>query len=140
MKKQKTDKGFSLIELIIVIAIMAVLVVVGAPMYIKYIHNAGVARDWSNLKLYYDELQADYVSTGKYNPKVKIMKYEESDISAWTQREISSLDGNKVKMKAGYFVITTSPSNNGYHLAYYCDKCDTDYEHHKDTCILVLGT
>lgn len=27
MKKQKTDKGFSLIELIIVIAIMAVLVV-----------------------------------------------------------------------------------------------------------------
>ena len=140
MKNQKTDKGFSLIELIIVIAIMAVLVVVGAPMYIKYIHKAGVARDWSNLKLYYDELQADYVSTGKYNPKVKIMKYEESDISAWTQREISSLDGNKVKMKAGYFVITTSPSNNGYHLAYYCDKCDTDYEHHKDTCILVLGT
>lgn len=31
MKKQKTDKGFSLIELIIVIAIMAVLVVVCAP-------------------------------------------------------------------------------------------------------------
>ena len=118
---------------------MAVLVVVCAPMYIKYIHNAGVARDWANLRLYYDELQADYVSTGKYNPKVKIMKYEESDISAWTQREISSLDGNKVKMKAGYFVITTSPSNNGYHLAYYCDKCDTDYEHHKDTCDLVLG-
>ena len=140
MKKQKTDKGFSLIELIIVIAIMAVLVAVFSPMYIKYIHNAGVARDWANLRLYYDELQADYVSTGKYNPKVKIMKYEESDISAWTQREISSLDGNKVKMKAGYFVITTSPSNNGYHLAYYCDKCDTDYEHHKDTCILVLGT
>ena len=140
MKKQKTDKGFSLIELIIVIAIMAVLVVVWAPMYIKYIHKAGVARDWANLKLYYDEIQADYVSTGKYNSKVRIMKYEESDISAWTQREISSLDGNKIKMKAGYFVITTSPSNNGYHLAYYCDKCDTDYEHHKDTCILILGT
>lgn len=70
MKKQKTDKGFSLIELIIVIAIMAVLVVVCAPMYIKYIHNAGVARDWANLRLYYDEIQADYASTGEYNPNV----------------------------------------------------------------------
>lgn len=139
MKKQKTDKGFSLIELIIVIAIMAVLVVVCAPMYIKYIHKAGVARDWSNLKLYYDELQADYVSTGKYNANVKVLKYDGSDISIWKQREISSLDGNKIKMKAGYFVVSKSPSNNGYHLAYYCDKCDTDYEHHKDTCILVLG-
>lgn len=71
MKKQKTDKGFSLVELIIVIAIMAVLVVVCAPMYIKYIHKAGVARDWANLKLYYDEIQADYVSTGEYNPEGK---------------------------------------------------------------------
>ena len=68
------------------------------------------------------------------------MKYDGSDDSIWRQREISSLDGNKIKMKAGYFVVSKSPSNNGYHLAYYCDKCATDYEHHKDTCILVLGT
>lgn len=119
---------------------MAVLVVVCAPMYIKYIHKAGVARDWANLKLYYDEIQADYVSTGEYNPKVKVLKYDGSDDSIWRQREISSLDGNKIKMKAGYFVVSKSPSNHGYHLAYYCDKCKTDYEHHKDTCILVLGT
>lgn len=89
MKKQKTDKGFSLIELIIVIAIMAVLVVVCAPMYIKYIHKAGVARDWANLRLYYDEIQADYISTGEYNPKVKALSAETSGETRlyWTKAD-----------------------------------------------------
>ena len=44
-KKQKnlTNKGFSLVELIIVIAIMAVLVGVLAPQYIKYVEKSRVS-------------------------------------------------------------------------------------------------
>jgi len=38
MKKQKiNERGFSLVELIIVIAIMAVLIGISAPMYLKYV-------------------------------------------------------------------------------------------------------
>lgn len=46
-KKQKslTNKGFSLVELIIVIAIMAVLVGVLAPQYLKYVNNSKVSAD-----------------------------------------------------------------------------------------------
>ena len=46
-KKQKslTNKGFSLVELIIVIAIMAVLVGVLAPQYIKYVEMSRVSAD-----------------------------------------------------------------------------------------------
>ena len=49
-KKQKnlTNKGFSLVELIIVIAIMAVLVGVLAPQYLKYVHNSKVSTDIQN--------------------------------------------------------------------------------------------
>ncbi len=49
-KKQKslTNKGFSLVELIIVIAIMAVLVGVLAPQYLKYVHNSKVSTDAQN--------------------------------------------------------------------------------------------
>ena len=41
-KKQKslTNKGFSLVELIIVIAIMAVLVGVLAPQFLKYVEQS----------------------------------------------------------------------------------------------------
>lgn len=49
MKKEKmNDKGFSLVELIIVIAIMAVLVVVLAPQYLKYVERSRNSSDISN--------------------------------------------------------------------------------------------
>lgn len=49
MKKEKmNDKGFSLVELIIVIAIMAVLVVVLAPQYLKYVERSRNSTDVTN--------------------------------------------------------------------------------------------
>ncbi len=49
MKKEKmNNKGFSLVELIIVIAIMAVLVVVLAPQYLKYVERSRNSTDTSN--------------------------------------------------------------------------------------------
>lgn len=50
MKNQKTmgNKGFSLVELIVVIAIMVVLVAVLAPVFTKYIEQSRRATDISN--------------------------------------------------------------------------------------------
>lgn len=47
-KKKLNNKGFSLVELIIVIAIMAVLIGVLAPQYLKYVNNSKIATDVSN--------------------------------------------------------------------------------------------
>ena len=44
-KVRKANKGFTLVELIIVIAVMAVLTVVVAPQYLKYVETSRVATD-----------------------------------------------------------------------------------------------
>lgn len=48
MKKSADNSGFSMVELIIVIAIMAVLVAVLVPQYLKYVHQSKVSTDVNN--------------------------------------------------------------------------------------------
>lgn len=50
----KNNKGFSLVELLIVIAIMAVLVGIMAPLLLKYIEKANVSADLQMLDAVYD--------------------------------------------------------------------------------------
>ena len=49
MASKRNNKGFSLIELIIVIAIMAVLTAVLAPQLIKYVERSRMAKDIQNI-------------------------------------------------------------------------------------------
>lgn len=58
MKKENMDnKGFSLVELIIVIAIMAILIVVLAPQYLRYVEKSRVSSDQTTIVEYINAMQ-----------------------------------------------------------------------------------
>ena len=58
-KKQKNNKGFSLVELIVVIAIMVVLVAVLAPVFSKYIESSRRSTDIQNANSIAEAVLAD---------------------------------------------------------------------------------
>lgn len=60
-EKKMNNKGFSLVELIIVIAIMAVLIAVLAPQYMRFIERGRAASDRDNVKAVQGALEVYYV-------------------------------------------------------------------------------
>ena len=114
----KRREGFTLVELLIVVVIIGILVSISIPIFTAQMHKAKVAADWANLRAYYAEIQADYMSTQEQNPKVKVIDVAGSDYD-W--QSVTFLDGHKVKMKAGYCAVRFK-KDKGYSIAYDCNK------------------
>ena len=123
----KRREGFTLVELLIVVVIIGILVSISIPIFTAQMHKAKVAADWANLRAYYAEIQADYMSTQQQNPKVKISGI---DID-YDWNSVTFLDGHKAEMKAGICGVSFV-ENKGYQIAYNCNK-----GHEK--CYLGLG-
>lgn len=127
MKQNKN--GFTLAELLVVVGIIGILVAVSIPIFTSQLHKARVATDWANVRSYYSELQADYISTGEYNPKVPI-DWHTNPSYDWTS--ISFLSGEKIKMKAGICAVSFT-EGKGYSIEYQCNNWHSD-------CHLTLNT
>lgn len=69
-EKKMNNKGFSLVELIIVIAIMAVLIAVLAPQYMRFIERGRAASDRDNVKAIVSALQVHGADTLADHPLV----------------------------------------------------------------------
>lgn len=115
-------KGFTLAELLIVVAIIAVLVAISIPIFTSQLHKAKVAADWANLRAYYAEIQTDFITTGEYNSKVPDVHVNKD----FNHTEITFLNGQKIKLQAGIYYLTKEAQGAGYQIIYYCNKGDKD--------------
>ena len=118
----KRNRGFTLMEMLIVVAIIAVLAAVAIPVFNGSLHKAKVAADMANVRAYYAELQTQYITTGEYidigdEPLQSVRRY------------ITFLDGTTVQMQAGMvsaMLVREQGTNEpvGYQVYYICDKGD----------------
>lgn len=125
----RNKKGFTLAELMVVVAIIGVLVAISIPIFTSQLHKAEVATDWANLRAYYADIQADYITTEKYNNKVPNMWGHGAYTGSYNS--ITFLDGRVVPMKAGICMVGFD-AKYGYSVTYTCNKND-------DQCALTLS-
>ena len=130
LKKFTNKKGFTLMEMLIVVAIIAVLVAIAIPVLSNSLHKAGVAADWANVRALYADLQADYLMTGEC-----VAEYELADPGK-PRTTLNFYDNgrltNSIELKYGVFYIVFSQKDGGYQIAYFCNRVD-------DECTLYLG-
>ncbi|MEG2774859.1 MAG: type II secretion system protein [Acetivibrio sp.] len=117
MKKQRNmgNKGFSLVELIIVIAIMAILVGVIGSQAIPYLEKARESKDLSAIDTVYTAFQSAIVSEGVTSnitgKKLSEIKADTADTTGATKKAgeaIEKLLGTKVAAKVESGKLFTS--------------------------------
>ena len=105
MKKISNNKGFSLVELIIVVAIMAVLIGVLAPQYLKYVEKSRVTADQDSIDALKGACETivtdpDTEITGPFTVTINNEKTEVDDETAGKELEAIMSDYKDSKLKS----------------------------------------
>lgn len=115
--KKNNNSGFTLSELLIVVAIIAVLVVIAIPVFSTQLHKSQDAVDMANVRSYYAQLQLDFLENG----------YDENKIHDWGGSGLTEfqLNGETVQLKNGQMWVRCEDNQTkGYNVVYWCNKGD----------------
>lgn len=113
--KKKDNKGFSLVELIIVVAIMAILVGLLAPQYIKYVEKSRKSADATNMDTLVNAVQVRAADA-------------ETDIPVGTYTITLKKDAEPVFKKDGTPVKATQGNVKGYQFVDAIAENVADYK------------
>jgi len=113
-------------EMLIVVAIIAVLAAILIPTFNGALHKAKAAADIANVRAYYAELQTEYILTGEYRDNIN------DRIDEMISNKIVFNDGSEYMLQTGWYSVARiteemdvgATGKTGYILLYTCDKGD----------------
>lgn len=117
--KKNNQKGFTLAELLIVIAIIAALVAIMIPTFGGQVERAREAADMANIRAAYAEVTVDFLENG-YNattPKSTVVPAKQTK-AGWqsegddgTNAKEIEIGGNKVKASTSKWTVAISDAD-----------------------------
>ena len=119
--KKNNNKGFTLAELLIVVAIIAVLVAIAIPVFSAQLHKAQDATDIANCRSIYADLQADFLTNYGSGAYTKPTQWGVSG------KTITFSDGQTYTLKGAAATVTAEVDTTnalGWTVTYKCGKTD----------------
>lgn len=108
MKKIKNTKGFTLMEMLIVVAIIAILIAIAIPTFTKQLEKAREATDIANIRSAYSEAMVKYLNDEKdASAKSQPMTQKEENWQTTGIWPNYLNDGKAVSVKNGDVVTVT---------------------------------
>ena len=96
MRKMKNSKGFTLMEMLIVVAIIAVLIAIAIPTFTASLNKARVATDEANIRSGYASVMAE-VLTAEPTPAQNTVYILQKDGSVLKQGDTTTANPNPYK-------------------------------------------
>ena len=110
MNKKLNKKGFTLMEMLIVVAIIAILVAIAIPTFTKSLNQAKIAADEANLRAYYAEQMANYLVDGTAPQKVPA--------TGTTAADTVKVAGADYKLQYGKYTAAWDADKGVYTITY----------------------
>ncbi len=89
--KKNNNKGFTLAELLIVVAIIAVLVAIAIPIFASQLEKAKEATDLANVRSAYAEVVAAYLEDGKAHSASVTLTSNTADCKTDTSMKVAGV-------------------------------------------------